>query len=50
LKFEKPKKAFEMTFVKYMEKNEIYKKDLMVDGGRGRYYIKKGYEKPPTDV
>ena len=50
LKFEKPKKAFEMTFSKYMEQNEIYKKDLMVDGSRGRYYIKKGYEKPPTDV
>ena len=50
LKFEKPKKAFEMAFVKYMEKNEIYKKDLMVEGNRGRYYIKKGYEKPPTDV
>jgi len=50
LKFEKPKKAFEMAFAKYMEKNEIYKKDLMVEGNRGRYYIKKGYEKPPTDV
>jgi hypothetical protein len=50
LKFEKPKKAFEMAFAKHMEKNEIYKKDLMVDGNRGRYYIKKGYEKPPTDV
>jgi len=50
LKFEKPKKAFEMTFAKYMEKNEIYKKDLMVDGSRGRYYIKNGYEKTPTDL
>jgi hypothetical protein len=50
LKFEKPKKAFEMAFAKHMAKNEIDKKDLMVDGVPGRYYIKKGYEKPPTDA
>ena len=50
LKFEKTKKAFEMAFAKYMEKNEIYKKDLMVEGSRGRYYIKNGYEKTPTDL
>ena len=50
LKFEKTKKAFEMAFAKYMDKNEIYKKDLMVDGSRVRYYIKKEYEKTPTDL
>ena len=48
LKFEKPKKAFEMMFAKYMEKNEIYKKKLMVDGSREWYYMKKGYESTPT--
>jgi len=44
LKFEKTKKAFEMAFVKYMDKNEIYKKKLIVDGSREWYYIKKEYE------
>jgi len=44
LVFEKTKKAFEMAFVKYMDKNEIYKKKLIVDGSREWYYIKKEYE------
>ena len=33
-----------MAFVKYMDKNEIYKKKLIVDGSREWYYIKKEYE------
>jgi len=48
LKFEKTKKAFEMAFVKYMDKNEIYKKKLIVDGSREWYYIKKEYESTST--
>jgi len=47
LKFEKPKKAFDMAFAKYMDKNEIHKKKMMVDGVRELFYIKTGYEKTP---
>jgi hypothetical protein len=47
LKFEKPKKAFDMAFAKYMDKNEITKKKMMVDGVRDLYYIRTGFEKTP---
>jgi hypothetical protein len=39
-----------MAFARHMEKYEIYKKDIMVCGERGRYYTKKKYENPPTDA